>query len=253
MRALTVVLAVSAALAVPLACTANPAPSIAGPTGIIMVPNTEVVGRNGADVGLHFFDESDNGTEYDARIWHINVGLCDSVELSVTPWSESNGDEESYTTFGVKWAPLAEPEDCMGLAVGVYDLGEEFDDDSEDEHTAIWYIVGSKSLTDIEAGKRPVRFNLGLELADSAWGPYWLKAHVLHPEGATDSPNLFLGLDAEVADWLTILADTNEFEDFSFGARVNPCENLNIDLLSLDGWGHEREFTLGIGYHVTWD
>ena len=249
MRALTVVLAVSAALAVPLVCTANPAPCLVGPTGIITVPNTELVKPQSVDLGGHFFDYEAEDHTWHARIWHVNVGLCDNVELTVTPWAGSNSDDLGFTTFGAKWALMAEPDDSMGLAVGVYELGMEWNEDG-DEQTPIWYIVGSKSLTDLAADKRPVRVNVGLELADNAWGAFWLKEHVLDEEDE-DSPNLFLGVDAEVCKHLTVLADTNEFEDFNFGARVNPCDDLTVDLLSLDAWCG-REFVLGFAYNHAW-
>ncbi|MFQ6097000.1 MAG: hypothetical protein ACE5O2_04675 [Armatimonadota bacterium] len=268
MRGFAVASVVLLALAVSTLCGANPAPSLVGPTGLITVPNTEVVGQNAVDVGAHFY--SIDGT--DARIWHANVGLCDQVELTVA-WGvlDENSFEFEDTTFGVKWAALAEPDDDIGLAVGVYNIGAkettwflEADGRSEitdidDVDGPIWYFVLSKSLHDLSLeGKRPIRVLAGLELADDAYGPTGIKANALGYNRwdtgfGDDSPNFFVGLDAEVADWLTLVIDTNEFDDFNWGGRFNVTDEWSVDLLGLDFWGETTRFVVGTAYHVTWD
>jgi hypothetical protein len=255
MRGLKVVLAATALLLVSGACTANPAPSLVGPTGLITVPGTGLVGANSVDIGAHFwwYDRDAEDSHEDLRVWHLNWGVCDDVEISVASTvaegsdSESRWDQED-TTFGVKWVPLKEPDDCISLGFGVYNIGSRHG--SYDEE--IWYVVGSKSLCSLKAGKRPVLAVFGLEFADKACGPTWLKCNVLG-NGDEDSPNFFTGLEAEVADWLTLICETNEFDDFNFGGRFNICENLNVDLMGLEDWDQNRRFLLGVSYHVSWD
>ena len=278
MRAFAAVAVVVAALVVPSLCAANPAPSMVGPTGLITVPDTQTVGASAVDVGVHFFSEETFSElmierqypepfDLDTRIWHANIGLCDKVEISVAmSVVEGGGMDLEDTTFGVKWAPLQEPDDCVGLALGVYNAGAEQKDTSgitafipDSQDGAIWYGVLSKSITNMKEGKRPIRILAGIELADDAWGPGYIKARALggihsvtKGDYGDECPNFFMGLDADLADWVSIIADTNEFDDFNFGARVNVTPELSIDLIGLDFWGRDNRFAAGAGYHCTW-
>lgn len=102
------------------------APSLTGPTGMIMTPTADV--PQAFSAGVYQLDE--------ARTGILNLTPLTNLEVGVALLDPDHGGDR--TSFHAKWGFLPETAVTPGLAVGVEDFGDEYDRTP--------YIVASKSL-----------------------------------------------------------------------------------------------------------
>ncbi|EGO62943.1 YjbH domain-containing protein [Acetonema longum] len=108
------------------ASTVLAAPSLNGPTGMIHTPTADV--PQAFSAGIYHLDEAKTGT--------LNMTLLPRLEVGATRWNPDLGDDT--TAFHAKWGFMPETAMTPGLAVGVEDIGDEYERSP--------YIVASKAL-----------------------------------------------------------------------------------------------------------
>jgi hypothetical protein len=158
LAAVTVVAASGAALAIP---------SLAGPTGIVSVPNALVAPPGQLQTALSFQSQSMYGGEVDVDYWALNVlaGVSQGAEL----WAAyALADQDTPTAsetahmwaFGGKYQLTSEPKDEASLAVGAsmeqwsdLALGADmYGGGLGDIDVIKAYIVATKDLTPMDSG-----------------------------------------------------------------------------------------------------
>lgn len=215
-------------LTVVLACSvAHGAPSLYGPTGILFTPNAEVVGASSLDIGAHFMEE-DGG---DMSAYKATVGVCDRAEVTGTLFSLENGGDEDEFLVSAKAQVVSGEDNGLSVAIGGMDIFEQV------AANAMWYVVATKTMGDAEADERVVQASVGLLISE----------HIDMDDD--DDAQSFASIAAELCDRVTALVEMFG-EDVSFGGRVSVGDNFNVDVASVEFYGH-REFLVGGAYHVS--
>jgi hypothetical protein len=111
-----------------LSVTCFAAPSMFGPTGMIVVPSADSLGGGEFDLALHHFSET--------NILSFSMGVADGFEVGLSAWNRG----DSTTTNGfLKYTIVPERSSQIGLAVG----GR-----ASSNHNS-FFVVGSKYLQEI--------------------------------------------------------------------------------------------------------
>ena len=251
MRLLKLTSVVGAVLAVAAVSWAGPviAPSFLGPSGALMTPNTEVNDLNTLDVGAHvMWIEPVAG---DATLTVAKMNVCVLKDLEITPtysalewdWPGPGSDSSDDFTVSAKYQIWQEPSDKLGLAIGAIDLAGQI------YPNIPYYFVVSKTCNKI-IPDRPLRWNWGAAFGTSdvffVHESCDLRSHPGRRE--KDDSHFFTSMEAEVADWCALIAEVAE-EDFNYGARFVPVDNLRIDVGSVSLYG-ESQFVVGAAYHI---
>ncbi len=109
------------------------APTVVGPTGLMLVPTADVLPNGGFNFALHRWEEVNYLT--------FNTSMLDNLEFGVTAVSWKN---DSDARANIKFRLMNETRQAPALAVGVTDL--------TDDHHRSAYVVLTKNLP--EAGFR---------------------------------------------------------------------------------------------------
>ncbi|HHW13821.1 MAG TPA: YjbH domain-containing protein [Firmicutes bacterium] len=119
-------------LAMGLAVPALAAPTVYGPTGLILVPTADVLPNGGLNFALHRF-----GGENDLT---FNLSVLENLEFGVTArsWDEGHGSD---ALANLKFRLLNETRQGPAVAVGVTDLTDDYGRDA--------YVVVTKSLPEV--------------------------------------------------------------------------------------------------------
>jgi len=219
-----------------LACgLAYGAPSIFGPTGVLLTPNAEVVGRGGLDVGAHFIDLDTPLTgDMDLAAYKATVGLSDRFEVTGAFLSVDNGavgaDQDEFIVHG-KYQLVPSRSHGTSVAVGVIDL---FEDALGD---IVFYGALSRTADRDMTHKRLVRGTVGLAFADNIGG-------------RGDDTEIFASLEVGVSNRVIGLVERFN-DDLSFGGRIEIVQRLQIHVASVQAGG-DREFLIGGAYHASW-
>lgn len=272
MRA-TVILAVLLVLTVSAACSA--APAVRGYTGVIMTPNTEVVGQHALDIAAHTFDVDNLGgvpnLDASSTTFAATVGIIEGLEATVAvraldmgvlivgPGGPPGGVpqlEDEQIGLHLKYQVLGEPDDSLGLAVGVTDVFEQWDDFmgmgsigplSLSSADIGFYGVVSKNFSDLEAGDPPLRLNVGVLLSES---PLFADSLSQVVPFLGDDLQLFGSVEAGLSDEVTLALELAG-DSINYGVQASPVPELNIDVGLLEAFG-STEFYWGGSYGFTW-
>jgi hypothetical protein len=198
-----------------LALPACSAPSLLGPTGLLLTPTADALGQSEYNLGFFVLD-TDNAN--DNNVWVGNVGVSNGVEVGA---ARVKRDGNRDTILNAKYGIRPETEGSPGLAVGVID--------ATDEIESTVYFVASASLTRM------------------------LKTH--HKEITTPTVHIgvggggldgfFGGASVVLGDVLTLMAeyDTN---DVNLGARLAVGPELRVHA----GFINElNDFALGVSFN----
>ena len=197
-----------------------PAPSILGPTGAILTPNTATVGDSRWNVGYHFWTSKDGQT--DIHTAKINVGLGPAAEVGVAffnyDYPEYAGmdyrldDDEVIWSFKLRvWD---ETETDPGVAIGVIDVGDQID-------LTAYLVVEKTFLRDTSL---PITLTAG------------------YGSGEAELKDFFGSGVFHVASTVDIVTELDH-EDFNYGLRWWPWTDVNIDVGAV-----ADEFFAGIAY-----
>jgi len=260
MRA-TVIVVVVLVLALPAVCGA--APSIRGYTGVMMTPNTEVAAQDTIEVGAHAFG-IDNllgipNLDADSTTFLANVGVTKGLEATLAvraldihiPEVIPVQTDQTQVALHLKYQFLKEPDDPVGLAVGMTDVFEQWDNLFFEPmlHDADigFYGVVSKNFSDLAAGDPPLRVNVGLLFskeplfADNVW-------HLI-PMFANDT-QFFGSVEAGLSDEVMLMAELAG-DSLNYQVRITPDPKVKLDIGFVDAYGTTDLFWGG-SYCWTW-
>jgi len=218
----TMIIAAGMAVAVALFALTLPAaaaPSLQGPTGLLVTPTAETL--NASEYNAAFFT-FEMGEGNDARVLAANLGLSRGAEVGFANIRPDYGSSE--TILNAKWRFQAEQGGKPALAVGVIDLGDEID------MTA--YLVASMPLSKV--------------LEVSKKGVSTPRLHVGIGGGMLDG--LFAGVSVVVAERWTLMAEYDT-EDLNLGARYALQDGIRLHAGWIDGLDN---FALGISLNKTY-
>ena len=199
---------------VPVEEFSPPAPSILGPTGVILTPNAQTVGDCRWNVGYHFWQSKDGST--DINTVKANVGLGPNAEVGAAyfnydypsaytyPYYPYNSYDDSETIWSFKYRFWNETETDPGVAAGVIDVGDQID------LTA--YLLVSKTF--MRHSSLPISLTVG-------WG-----------SGSSEMHHFFGSGVFHVLPTLDVLTELDH-RDFNYGLRWWPWKNVNVDVGAL--------------------
>lgn len=196
MRNLTT-LVLMAGLAALVAGSASAAPSFAGYTGLLAVPNADVLTEKSFNVG--YTDISLTGG--DVTNTFGNYGIGSNVEIGFNRMRNDAG--ERRTLLNGKFMVMGETDRRAGLAVGMVDATGELD--------RTFYVVASKSI-----GRTITAFDR--EITN-------VRLHAGLGTGMLDGA--MLGVSAVLGKRLAILAEYDSSQ-FNVGARLFLVEGLRL-------------------------
>jgi len=146
-------------------------PNFDGATGIVTLPNTEVVPVGTVNLAVSYQTMYEVGDDIDVWPGRISAGVADKIELSAayTLFEISDDDAPNYQwTAGAKFALLQEPTDELGLAIGG-SYGKIVGDDNDVAVTRA-YLAASKDFDVIKDPMNPIKGRLTLGWAYIKFG-----------------------------------------------------------------------------------
>jgi hypothetical protein len=204
-RTVTVVAALVALTLAGLTTSAPAAPSLAGYTGLLLVPTADALDREEYNAAFFTLNLEEGADE---SIFAANLGVSEGVEVGFARIRPE--DEASETILNAKYRFRSEDGARPALAVGVTDATDEMD-------TSV-YVVASRSISKL----------LQLRDDESAGA----RLHVgLGGGGQLDG--LFAGLSGKLGDRLTLMAEYDT-RDINLGARLAVGHGLRLHA----GWIH---------------
>jgi hypothetical protein len=215
-------------------CPASAAPSFLGYTGVLATPNTQLVGEDSVDLGIHsmpdasFLMGSPTVTPFTATF-----GATDNVEITAAFISRSGGSGDDDFTFHLKYAVLNEPNDEVGLAVGLIDVLDQLG------NSVPIYVALSKDLSGKVANCGPVPLTIGLMFADEP-------PPLVSGTSSADEIQFFASATADIHEAVTALVEVLD-DQLNFGVRFNVENDVHVDVGSM-----RDEFVWGVSYHTMW-
>lgn len=203
MRRLAPTMALALALAFPVAAAA--APSLLGPTGLMLIPSADTLGMTRWNVSIA-------GTwadgEPNATIISANVGLLPGLEAGFARAEPE--DAEAETLLNAKVRVLQPPVGRITVSAGMIDITDQVD---RSAYVVLSHTLGAGVLTRV--------------------GPVTLpQIHVGVGGGRLDG--LFAGVTTTVGSRIGLMAEYDS-EDINLGARIALAANLEGTVAILDG------------------
>ena len=191
------------------------APSFGGYTGLLLVPNADVLDAGSFNVGYFTSDTTDK-----PRAFVGNYGIDGSVEVGI---NRLRSDDGTDTLLNAKYAIRKETEKKVALAAGIVDATGELG--------RTIYLVGSKSI-----GKQLRAFDKEITNVRVYFG--------LGSGGELDG--LLAGASAVLGKRLALLAEYDS-DNFNVGARLYLVEGLRAHAGFFDV-GADNDFGLGVSF-----
>jgi len=190
-----------------LAGRASAAPSLFGPTGLLIIPTADTLAQQSWNAHAHAVDTGPTLTTFG-----LNYGVAKQFEVGVTGFHVSGIGTKAL--FNVKYAFLMETAKVTGLAVGGFDLASQIPGSDPGV-----YVVASKSLSSL----------LGGQLSK-----YNLRGHLGYGANNIFNDDVFGGLDLQVTPKIQAMVEWLN-GNFYFGGRVGVGAGLRAELGSYDG------------------
>jgi hypothetical protein len=192
------------------------APSFLGPTGLVLIPTADALGKSGFNVGLFRFDAEDRG---DVNMYAANIALDEHFEIGFTRRKPEYFSSETF--LNGKYVFHRETEAHPAVAVGVIDFTGEVDTTA--------YVTVSKVL--------------GREYR-------WRYGEVVSPRlhfgvGGGQLDGIFGGISAAVAKRVMLMAEYDS-NDLNLGAHFSLGRNFKVHLAALHGFD---DFGYGISFN----
>ena len=191
------------------------APSFGGYTGLLLVPNADVLDAGSFNVGYFTVDTSNK-----PRAFVGNYGIEGSVEVGI---NRLRTDETTQTLLNAKYAIRKETEKKVALAAGIVD--------ATGQVGRTIYIVGSKSV-----GKQLRVFDKEITNVRVHFG--------VGSGGQLDG--LLAGASAVLGNRLALLAEYDS-DRFNVGARLYLVEGLRAHA-GFFSVGSDNDFGLGVSF-----
>ena len=191
------------------------APSFGGYTGLLLVPNADVLDAGSFNVGYFTSDTTDK-----PRAFVGNYGLEGSVEIGINRLRSDDGTE---TLLNAKYAIRKETEQKVALAAGIVD--------ATGQVGRTIYLVGSKAI-----GKQLRVFDKEITNVRVHFG--------VGSGGQLDG--LLAGASAVLGKRLALLAEYDS-DRFNVGARLYLVEGLRAHA-GFFNVGADNDFGLGVSF-----
>lgn len=202
-------------LGMALAGHVSAAPSLYGPTGLLVIPTADTLAQRSWNAHVHVVDTNQTLTTFG-----VNYGVAKQFEIGVSGWDVSGFGTKAL--FNVKYAFLMETAKVPGLAVGGVDLASQIPGTDPGV-----YVVASKSLSSLLGG--------GL-------AKYNLRGHLGYGANNVFGDDVFGGLDMQVTPKIQAMVEWLN-GNLYFGGRVGVGPGIRAELGSYDG-----DFGGGISY-----
>jgi hypothetical protein len=206
-----------------------PAMSLMGPTGVILTPNADVLGPPSRwAVGYHHMEREvtvmrEYEADLDFDLPKVNFGIGDSVEVGATfVLVDTPFDDEDDTVIHAKWRLLDDLDDDLRFAVGVWDIFDQIE--------TRWYVVASKGFGE---NRRVADLSVGYMFGDD--DPHGYRQIV--------GDSVFASVTWHALSCLDVMGEVTE-DDFNYGLRWWPMEEVNIDGFIMDG----GDWAVGVAY-----
>ncbi len=185
------------------------APSLFGPTGLIVIPTADVVGMAGVN-GQWAHISFDGGDE---DIISANVGPLPKLEIGAAHVDVDFdfGGEGSETIGNAKYQILVPPLIDTAIAIGAIDITDEID---VSPYIVLTHTVGA-GLIPAQSGISNLKVHAGV--------------------GGGMLSGLFLGAQVTVAQQVELMAEYDT-ENLNIGARIMPTSWLVLTAAGLDGF-----------------
>ena len=193
------------------------APSFMGYTGLLAVPDADVLGSGSFNAGYFSIQADEDITNFVG-----NYGIGGNVEIGINRMRVKG--EQSETLLNAKYAVRTETDKKVGLAAGITDATGEI------ERTI--YVVGSKVI-----GKSKKMSMFDKEITN-------IRLHFGLGSGGLDG--VLVGASAILGNRLALLAEYDG-DNFNVGARLYLLEGLRAHAGFFDAGG-DNDFGLGISF-----
>lgn len=195
------------------------APSLTGPTGLVLIPTASTLGMAQWDVGAAGVWADDDAN---SSILYANVGLISGLEAGFT--REKLESAEAETLLNAKLHLLAPPVGKLKLAAGMIDITDQVD---RSPYIVLTHTLGAGILTRV--------------------GPVALpQVHVGVGGGRLDG--LFAGVSTTVNRRWNLMAEYDG-EHFNAGARTPVATNVEATVAVLDGL---ENVAAGLSFSSPW-
>lgn len=195
------------------------APSLLGPTGLLVTPTAEVMGMAQWNVGASAV-RVDEGP--DQSLLYANLGFVSKLEVGATREKLEGADAE--TLINAKIQVLGPLPGKISLAAGVIDITDQVD---RSGYAVLSHTLGAGLLMR-EGQITSPQIHLGV--------------------GGGRFDGVFGGLSAVVGRNLTVLAEYDS-EDVNIGARLPLGANLTATVAGMDGL---EEVAVGLSFASPW-
>lgn len=190
-------------LALPAAASA--APSLLGPTGLLLIPSADTLGLTRWNLGAVGIWSNDDPNR---SLLSANVGLLPGLEVGFT--REKSESAEAETLLNAKLRLFQPPLGRTTVSAGIVDITDQLD---RSPYLVLTHTLGAGVLTRV--------------------GPVTLpQLHVGVGGGRFDG--LFAGVSTTVNRRITLIAEYDS-EDINIGARIPLAANLEATVAVLDG------------------
>ena len=202
-------------LGMALAGGASAAPSLYGPTGLLVIPTADTLAQQSWNAHVHAVDVS--GTTL--TTFGANYGVAKQLEVGVSGFHFKGIGTKAL--FNAKYALLAESGKAPGIAIGGVDIASQVGSDPG------IYVVASKSLSSLIGG---------------SLSKYNLRGHVGYGNKGIFNDDVFGGVDLMVTPKIQAMAEWLN-GNLYYGGRIGLGQGIRAELGSYDG-----DFGGGVSY-----
>jgi len=200
-------------------CAANAAPSMLGPTGLILTPTADTLGMTEFDVGVSGIRFDDNGNE---TVIYGNAGVLPGLEVGVS--HDRFGNEDSQTLVNAKLRLFRPPLGRFTLSAGMIDITDQVDRTS---YLVLSHAIGAGVITRV--------------------GPVTLpQVHIGIGNGRLD--RVFGGVSTVVGRRVEVMAEYDGAH-VNVGARVPLALRFAATVAGLDGF---KDVAAGVSFSSPW-
>ena len=195
-------------LGMALAGRASAAPSLYGPTGLLVIPTADTLAQQSWNAHVHAVDTG--GATL--TTFGANFGIAKQLELGVTGFHVKGIGTKAL--FNAKYAVLMESAKVPGIAVGGVDLASQIPGSDPGV-----YVVASKSLSSLIGG--PLT-------------KYNLRGHIGYGANNIFNDDVFGGIDLQVTPKVQAMVEWLNGTLY-FGGRVGVGQGIRAEIGSYDG------------------
>ena len=200
-------------------CAAHAAPSLLGPTGLILTPTADILGMTEFDIGVSGIRSDDNGNE---TVVYGNAGVLPELEVGLS--QDRLEHEDSQTLVNAKLRLFQPPLGRFTLSAGMIDMTDQINRTS---YVVLSHAIGAGVITRV--------------------GPVTLpQVHIGIGNGRLD--RVFGGVSTVVGRRVEVMAEYDG-NHVNVGARVPLALKFSATVAGLDGL---RDIAAGVSFSSPW-